>query len=79
LSGLKTLLELKIDETAIIENCDPNQIGSTRMQEMGIIPGNFVRMIKKAPFSGPIEIKLQGFYLSLGRDLALKVKIRKTN
>ena len=79
MSGLKTLLELKIDETAIIENCDPNQIGSTRMQEMGIIPGNFVRMIKKAPFSGPIEIKLQGFYLSLGRDLALKVKIRKTN
>lgn len=79
MSGLKTLLELNIDETAIIENCEHDQIGSTRLQEMGLIPGNFVRMIKKAPFSGPIEIKLQGFYLSLRRDLALKIKIRKTN
>ena len=79
MSGLKTLIDLNTNDTAIIENCDHSGFGSTRLQEMGLIPGNFVRLIKKSPFSGPIEIKLQGFYLSLRKDLAQKIKIRILN
>ena len=76
MSGLKTLVDLNTNETAVIENCDHSGFGSTRLQEMGLIPGNFVRLIKKSPFSGPIEIKLHGFYLSLRKDLAQKIQIR---
>ena len=77
MSKLNSLLNLKINEIAIIDSYNLAEIGSTRLQEMGLIPGNKVRLIKKAPFNGPIEIKLKGFYLSLRRDIAGKIKIKK--
>ena len=51
--------------------------GHARLQEMGVIPGSLVRMIKKTPLNGPIEIKVNEFYLSLRKDLAEKVEVKK--
>ncbi len=77
MSKLNSLIDLNINEVAIIEKYNLAEFGSIRLQEMGLIPGNIIRLVKKAPFNGPIEIKLDGFYLSLRRDLAEKVQIRK--
>jgi Fe2+ transport system protein FeoA len=32
---------------------------------MGILPGVTVRIIKKAPFNGPVELKVRGYEVAL--------------
>ena len=43
--------------------------------EMGILPGEEVRMIKKTPFHGPLEIKIRSYYLSLRWDDASEILV----
>ena len=52
------------DIAQIIEFVDNFRLKS-RFMEMGIIPTREVRMIKKTPFNGPIEIKIRSFYLTI--------------
>ena len=72
-----TLAELNTGDIAEVANCDTLIQGHARLQEMGVIPGCLIRMIKKTPLNGPIEIKVNEFYLSLRRDLANKVYVNK--
>ena len=63
--SLKTLSSLSEGDTAVIlaSNADLNL--QSRLVEMGILPGITVRMIKKAPFQGPIAFKIRGYEVSL--------------
>lgn len=72
-----TLTELNTGDIAEVTNCDALIQGHARLQEMGVIPGCLIRMIKKTPLNGPVEIKVNEFYLSLRRDLGNKVQVRK--
>ena len=42
---------------------------------MGIMPGIDIRMIKKAPFGGPIHIKINNYYITLRKEDALLINI----
>jgi len=44
---------------------------------MGLLPGTPVRMIKKTPLNGPVEIKVRDFYLSLRMRDALNILVKK--
>ncbi len=37
----------------------------SRLVEMGILPGVKIRLIKSAPFKGPVELKIRGYHVSL--------------
>ncbi|MDP6569879.1 MAG: ferrous iron transport protein A [Candidatus Marinimicrobia bacterium] len=37
----------------------------SRLVEMGILPGVNIRLIKSAPFKGPVELKIRGYHVSL--------------
>jgi len=41
-----------------------------RLQEMGIVPGVEVRLVKSAPFGDPIEVRVLGYKLALRRSEA---------
>ena len=56
---------METGEVAFITKFTDNIRLKSRVMEMGIIPGAQVRMIKKTPFNGPIEIKIRSFYISL--------------
>ena len=75
--SVKPLNSLAPGHTAIIKEFRDNARLQSRIVEMGILPGVKVRMIKKTPLNGPIEIKVNEFYLSLRRDLANKVYVNK--
>jgi len=36
-----------------------------QLQEMGLLPGTNIEIIRKAPLGGPIEIKVRGTHFSL--------------
>ena len=62
---LKPLNSLESGEIAIIRKFEGNSKLQFRLVEMGVLPGVKIRLIKKTPFYGPIEIKIRSYHLSL--------------
>lgn len=47
-----------------------------RLEDMGLTPGTRVTVVKSAPFRGPIEIRVRGSRLAIGRGMARKIMVR---
>lgn len=72
----KTLSELKTGENGIIEGLDLTCDSALRLQEMGIIPGESIRIIRRAPLGDPVEVKIKHYNLSLRESEAQLIRIR---
>jgi ferrous iron transport protein A len=48
-----------------------------RLAEMGLTPGTEIKIVKEAPFHGPIEICVRGTFLAIGRGMASRIFIKK--
>jgi DtxR family transcriptional regulator, Mn-dependent transcriptional regulator len=48
-----------------------------RLQEMGIMRGQKITVVRAAPLDDPIEVKVKNFHLSLRRDEAAMILIKK--
>ncbi|MBK6688018.1 MAG: ferrous iron transport protein A [Deltaproteobacteria bacterium] len=46
-----------------------------RLMEMGLVPGASVRIEKRAPFGGPLELRVGGYLLSIRLDEAKKLTV----
>ena len=44
-----------------------------RLADLGLLPGTIVRMVRGAPLSGPIEVRVRGCDLALGRQIASRI------
>ncbi len=71
---MKTLYSLNIDSIAKISHFGDLK-SMTRLSEMGMIPGTKVRLIKKTPFGGPVQVKINDYYLILRKEDATKIYI----
>ncbi len=60
-----TLTDLSLGETGIIQKIEADTALSNRLRELGLLDGMAVRMVKMAPFKGPVEIKVRHSYLSI--------------
>jgi Fe2+ transport system protein FeoA len=47
-----------------------------RLAEMGLTPGVEIRLLRKCPFCGPLEIEVRGSVLALGYGVASKVFVK---
>jgi Fe2+ transport system protein FeoA len=47
-----------------------------RLAEMGLTPGTEVKVLRAAPFHGPVEVSVRGASLALGRGIASKVFVK---
>jgi DtxR family Mn-dependent transcriptional regulator len=48
-----------------------------RLMDMGLTPGTKVTVVKSAPFHGPIEIRVRGSRLAVGRRMADRIFVEK--
>ena len=62
---LKRLNSLDPGDIAVIKEFAGNGRLQSRLVAMGVLPGITVRMIKKTPFQGPMEVKIRSYHLSL--------------
>lgn len=46
-----------------------------RIQEMGLLPGTKVELIRFAPLGDPVEIKVRGYYLSIRKHEAEQIVV----
>ena len=72
-----TIASLETGEIATIEGYLNEQVSQSRLVEMGLLLGTPVRLIKKIPLNGPVEIKVRDFYLSLRRKDAQNILVKK--
>ena len=72
---MNTLYELDIDKSGRVVSFNNKNEAKVRLAEMGIMPGIDIRMIKKAPFGGPIHIKINNYYITLRKEDALLINI----
>lgn len=49
--------ELPIGSTARIITYTQQDSFTERLREFGLIPGTVIRLLRKAPFNGPVEIQ----------------------
>jgi ferrous iron transport protein A len=66
---MKRLSQLAIGTKAIIHSFEKDDI-YLKLMEMGCVPGETIRVDKKAPLGDPISISVAGYNLSLRLDEA---------
>ena len=70
---MKNLYELEPDIIGNIIKIDSGYNSKLRLAEMGVMPGVDIRMIKKSPFGGPVQVKINNYYLTLRKEDTLLI------
>lgn len=78
-STLTTLNHLIPGERGTVENIAASTPSlRRRLLEMGLTRGTAIQLIRVAPMGDPIEISVRGYRLSLRREEASSILIKKT-
>ena len=72
-----TLAELPVGQTAVVINMKPSLRGKKKFADVGIVPGTLLEMEAHAPFGGLLRIKVMESSLSIHRDDAANIIIRR--
>ena len=72
-----TLNDLKIGQSGIITAVGGEGALRLRLLDMGLIPKTRVRVQKVAPMGDPIQIQGRGYELTIRREDAQRIEIRK--
>ena len=70
---MKNLYELEENLIGTIIKLNSNYASKLRLAEMGVMPGVDIRMIKKTPFGGPVQVKINNYYLTLRKEDAILI------
>jgi Fe2+ transport system protein FeoA len=74
-SDNKTLADLASGENGKVTTVLGTDAITRRLMEMGIVPGEVIRVVKSAPFGDPMEIKVRGYHLAVRRNEARMIEI----
>ena len=72
-----TLDLLKVNETAVVTGYNSNTSIRKQLLAMGLTRNTEVTVVRVAPLGDPIEIKLRSFSLTLRKQDAAQIIIRK--
>ena len=73
---MKTLKDVKIGETAVIEKLHGEGALKRRIMDMGLTKGTEVYVRKVAPLGDPMELTVRGYELSVRRADAELIEVR---
>ena len=74
---MTTLYDLNTNRLATINSLNSSKKFCSRLSEMGVLPGTVVRVVKKNPFGGPLQIKFNNSYLAIRKEDAKLIYISK--
>ena len=72
-----TLKDLEIGKTAVVTVVGGEGALRQHFLDMGVIPGVSVTVVKLAPMGDPMELQLRGYVLTLRREDARSIEIKK--
>jgi DtxR family Mn-dependent transcriptional regulator len=75
---LRTLAEIRVGERVSVQRVGDRDPGQLRyLAELGITPGRQVEVVSRAPFDGPIELRVGRGTRSIGPALARQILVRR--
>lgn len=72
-----TIKDMKVGECAIITKVGGEGPLRLRLLDMGLIPNTIVKVQKIAPLGDPIQIQVRGYELTLRKEDAEKIQVKK--
>ena len=73
---MHTIATLKKGEKGVIQEFDIDSI-PLKLIEMGCLPGNTVELVQQAPFQDPLYININGSYVAIRKETAIKISLLK--
>lgn len=70
-----TLDELGPGSKCRIKNLSVRDKLGQRLLDMGVYPGSQLKVVRNAPLEDPMEVSLEGFFMSLRHDEARFVEV----
>ena len=70
-----TLDQLKPGKTCTIKHLSVRDKLGQRLMDMGIYPGLTLKVIRNAPLEDPMEVEVDGYFISLRHDEARFVEV----
>ncbi len=77
-ASVMRLADLQVGSIARVKSVQPDDPVMFRLMEMGLVPGTAVQVLKRAPFGGPIQVRVQDYRLSLRRSEAARLQVDLT-
>jgi ferrous iron transport protein A len=71
----QSLDNLNLNQQARINTVQGGTGFLRRLHVMGIKEGQYIKVISKQPFKGPITIEVCGSHMTLGRGMAQKIMV----
>jgi Fe2+ transport system protein FeoA len=71
------LNELSPGEKGQIERVEGDGAIKRRIRDMGVTTGSLVEVIRVAPMGDPMDVKLKGYHLSLRKEEAKDILVKK--
>ena len=75
--NLKPLIWLSEGDNAKIKFIRGESKVLRRLYDLGLIPGTKLKILRRAPLNGPIEILVRGSRLAIGSDIAINIFVSK--
>lgn len=72
---MRTLADILPGNSAVIKNVGGDDTIALRLMEMGVLDGEQVEVVGRAPLGDPIEISIRGYRLSLRQTEAQRIEV----
>lgn len=69
------LSQLKVGESCRVQSILTTPKVRNKLQYFGMTEGVKITLIRRAPFGGPIEIKIRDFYMSIRKAEADRISV----
>lgn len=50
---------------------------SRKLLQLGLVPGGQIKVVRKAPFGGPLLVEVNGRMIAIGRGVAENIRVEK--
>ena len=77
MSGKLSLSDLNVGDTAVVAGYTREDAHTTRLMQLGLIPGTRFELRRRAPLGDPVEIRFRGFSLALRPAEADALELRR--
>lgn len=74
--GFIQLTSLRIGDEGTIELIKAGRAATQRLNEMGLVPGTRVKLLRRGALRGPVEILARNSHLVIGGGLASKIYVK---
>jgi len=71
------LLDVTTGKVVRVVGFDGGRGLAQKIRQMGLMPGVWARVIRQAPFGGPLLLEIQGRVIAIGRNVAARIEVEE--